>query len=57
VGGDVERAHYVTLTDWLAVGEGLLGFFLGIVVGVLYVLTRVVTGSGRGRHTRRGTGE
>jgi hypothetical protein len=47
----------VSSTDWLAVGEGALGFLLGLVVGALYVLVRVVTGSGNGRHTRRGAGE
>jgi hypothetical protein len=58
MGGELDGARYVSSTDWLAVGEGLIGFLLGLVVGVLVVLVRVVTGSPRnGRHTRRDAGD
>jgi hypothetical protein len=33
--------------DWLAVGEGLIGVALGILVGVVWTLARVVTGGAR----------
>jgi hypothetical protein len=41
---------------WLAVGEGLIGFALGVVIGVVWVLVRIVTGGAaarNGRHRRR----
>jgi hypothetical protein len=45
----------VSELDWLAVGEGLIGFLLGILVGVVWTLARVVTGGARnGRPVSRG---
>lgn len=41
-------------TTWLAVGEGLIGFVVGVLVGVVYVLVRVVTGNGRRRDREDG---
>jgi hypothetical protein len=31
---------------WLAVGEGLIGFVVGVLVGAVYVLVRVVAPKG-----------
>jgi hypothetical protein len=46
----------VTPTDWLAVGEGAIGFALGLLIGVVWMLARVVTAGARARngaHIRR----
>jgi hypothetical protein len=46
----------VNSVGWLAVGEGAIGFVLGVLVGVVWTLARVVTGGARnGRHVSRGT--
>jgi hypothetical protein len=48
----------VNSVGWLAVGEGAIGFLLGLLIGVVWTLARVVTGGARvrdGSHVSRGT--
>jgi hypothetical protein len=47
----------VNSVGWLAVGEGAIGFLLGLLIGVVWTLAKVVTGGARdGRHvSQRGS--
>jgi hypothetical protein len=43
----------VSELDWLAVGEGLIGFALGLLTGTVWVLVHACGGWSHGRHVRR----